>query len=89
MALVSGDYQAADLVERACLAYARAASFDPASVGAAMLEELKGVLTPAQIVELAAVVGMWKMINTIHDTLHLPIEPGLPDAAGLIAAAKA
>ena len=89
LALVSGADEGGDAVERACFAYARAASFDPASVDVAMLEELKAVLSPAQIVELATVVGMWKMINTIHDTLHLPVEPGLPDAAGLIAAARA
>ena len=88
-ALASGEDKGGDPIERACLAYARAASFDPASVRVAMLEELKAVLTAPQIVELAAVVGMWKMINTIHDTLHLPVEPGLPDAAGLIAAARA
>jgi uncharacterized peroxidase-related enzyme len=88
-ALANGQDKGGDPIEHACLAYARAASFDPASVGLAMLEEIKAVLTPPQIVELAAVVGMWKMINTIHDTLHLPVEQGLPDAAGLIAAARA
>ena len=87
-ALASGEDMGGDPVERACLAYARAASFDPASVTVAMLEELKAVLSVPQIVELATVVGMWKMINTIHDTLHLPVEQGLPDAAGLIAAAR-
>lgn len=88
-ALVSGEDVGADPVEQVCLDYARQVSFDPASYGLERLEALKEVLSAPQIVELAAVVGMWKMINTIHDTLHLPSEPGLPDAAGLIARAKA
>jgi uncharacterized peroxidase-related enzyme len=80
-ALVSGADQGRDAVEAACFAYARAASFDPGSVTPELLERLKEVLTSAQIVELAALVGLWKMINTIHDTLHLPIEEGMQDYA--------
>lgn len=75
--LVSGKDEGRDAVERACYAYARAASFDPNSVGVELLEQLKSVLSSAQIVELAAVVGLWKFINTVHDTLHLPIEQDL------------
>lgn len=80
-ALVTGADEGADPVERACFAYARAASRDPASVTGAMLDWLREDLTSAQLVELAAVVGMWKMINTIHDTLRLPIEESMLDHA--------
>lgn len=80
-ALVTGADEGADQVEAACFEYARAASHDPASVTPQMLEGLKAALTSAQIVELAAVVGMWKMINTIHDTLQLPIEEHMQDYA--------
>jgi len=73
-ALISGEDEGGDPVERACFAYARAASFDPSSVSAEMLDGLKSVLTPGQIVQLAAIVGMWKLFNTIHDSLHFPIE---------------
>ncbi len=73
-ALISGEDAGGDPVERACLAYARAASFDPNSVSAGTLAEMRSVLTPGQIVQLAAIVGMWKLFNTIHDSLHLPIE---------------
>jgi len=72
--LISGKDEGRDPVERACFAYARAASFDPASVPRQMLEELRRLLTPAQIVQLAGIVGKWKMVNLIHDSLHLPIE---------------
>lgn len=82
-ALVTGADEGADPTEKACFAYARMASFDPHSVTIEMLERLKAALTAPQIVELAALVGSWKMINTIHDTLHIPIEEGLPDGAAL------
>lgn len=73
-ALISGEDQGGDPIERACFAYARAASFDPNSVSGEILDSLKSVLSPAQIVQLAAIVGMWKLFNTVHDSLHLPIE---------------
>lgn len=73
-ALISGADEGGDPVEQACFAYARAASFDPNSVSAELLDDLKKVLTPPQIVQLSAIVGMWKLFNTIHDSLHLPIE---------------
>jgi alkylhydroperoxidase family enzyme len=72
--LISGADLGSDPIERACYAYARAASFDPNSVSPQILTDLKAVLTPGQIVQLAAIVGMWKLFNTIHDSLHLPIE---------------
>lgn len=72
--LISGDEKGSDPVEQACFAYARAASYDPNSVSPEMLADLRAQLTPAQIVQLAAIVGMWKLFNTIHDSLHLPIE---------------
>lgn len=73
-ALISGADEGSDPVEQACFAYARAASFDPNTVSAELLADLKKVLTPPQVVQLSAIVGMWKMFNTIHDSLHLPIE---------------
>ena len=72
--LVTGADQGGDTVEQACFAYARAASFDANSVSDEILADLKAVLTPGQLVELAGIVGMWKLFNTIHDSLHLPIE---------------
>lgn len=73
-ALIFGENLGGDPVERACFAYARAASFDSNSVADEILSDMKAVLTPGQIVQLAAIVGMWKLFNTIHDSLHLPIE---------------
>ena len=52
-------------------------SADPATVPDDVLERLKVHLTPPQIMELSCVVGFWKMYNTIHDALRIPIEAHL------------
>ncbi|MDE0061025.1 MAG: hypothetical protein OXI22_07620 [Defluviicoccus sp.] len=76
-ALLDAGYEPEDPVERACFAYARAATLDPANVPPELLERLAATLTPPQIVELACVVGFWKMYNTIHESLGVPIEAAL------------
>ena len=77
MDLVRGDLEPRDEFERVCFDFARAASADPASVPNEIFARLKTLLTPPQIVELAAVVGFWKMYNAIHDALRIPIEAHL------------
>jgi uncharacterized peroxidase-related enzyme len=75
--ILDDDYQPANAMERACFDYVRAASTDPANVPTAVLENLKKHLKPEQIVELACVVGFWKFYNTVHDSLHIPVEEHL------------
>jgi uncharacterized peroxidase-related enzyme len=75
--LLTGDLLPEDETEAACMEFVRIASEDPTSVPEAVLHRLRELLSPAQIVELAAVVGFWKMYNTIHDALHIPIEEAL------------
>ena len=76
-ALLDAGYEPEDPMERACFAYARTATLDAADVPAEVLENLTAALTPPQIVELACVVGFWKMYNTIHESLGVPIEAAL------------
>ncbi|MCY4549400.1 MAG: hypothetical protein OXC28_13630 [Defluviicoccus sp.] len=76
-ALLDPGYQPDDPVESACFAYARAATLDPADVPRELLERLAATLTPPQVVELACVVGFWKMYNAIHESLGVPIEAAL------------
>ena len=73
-----------DDFEKACLDYVEAASSDPTSVPQSVLDNLKKELTPAQIIELACVVGFWKMYNTIHDSLHVPLEEDLLAESGYV-----
>ena len=61
-----------------------AASADPTAVPTEILDRLKQHLTPPQIVELACVVGFWKFYNTVHDSLHIPVESQLLQDTGYV-----
>lgn len=87
--LIDGSLPPKNDTERVCFAYARAASNDPTDVPVKILEELKRYLTPPQIVELACVIGFWKFYNTVHDSLHIPVEQHLLDDTGYVALARA
>ncbi len=82
--LLSGDYQPKDELERACIDFVVAASTDAAHVPDELLERLKQHLTPPQVVELACVVGFWKFYNTVHDSLHIPLESSLLADSGWV-----
>jgi uncharacterized peroxidase-related enzyme len=75
--ILDDDYKPANEMERACFDYVRTASTDPANVPEELLKRLKKHLSPPQIVELACVVGFWKFYNTVHDSLHIPVEEHL------------
>jgi len=82
--LITGNMESADEFERACFDYVRAASADPTSVPTEILQRLKQHLTPPQIIELACVVGFWKFYNTVHDSLHIPVESQLLQDTGYV-----
>ena len=82
--LITGQAKPANAMEAACFDYVRAASSDPSNVPDHVLENLKAHLTPAQIVELACVVGFWKFYNTVHDSLHIPIEQQVLGDTGFV-----
>jgi uncharacterized peroxidase-related enzyme len=82
--IITGDVEPDNAFERACYDYVRAASEDPTSVEDAILQALKENLTPPQIVELACLVGFWKFYNTVHDSLHIPVESQLLEDTGYV-----
>ena len=82
--IITGVNVPANEMERACFDYVRAASEHPASVSDEILQRCKRHLTPAQIVELACVVGFWKFYNTVHDSLHIPVESSLLGDTGYV-----
>ncbi len=82
--IISGEAAPADDMERVAFSYARAATEDPTSVPRELLDELAEHLTPPQIVELACVIGFWKFYNTVHDSLHIPIESHLLEDTGYV-----
>lgn len=83
-AIIAGTYQPKNELERVCFDYVRAASADPTAVPDEILQRLKQHLTPPQIVELACVVGFWKFYNTVHDSLHIPVESQLLEDTGYV-----
>lgn len=82
--IIDGTYEPTSEMERACFDYVRTASEDPTQVPIALLQRLKKHLTPPQIVELACVVGFWKFYNTVHDSLHIPVESQLLQDTGYV-----
>ena len=81
--ILDPDHEDVDQVEAACMDYARAASTDASEVPQEIVSRLSEMLTPPQVVELACVVGFWKMYNTIHESLYIPLEDALIDADGV------
>ena len=75
--ILDDDYLPENEMERACFDYVRAASADPANLPMEILQRLKEHLSPPQIIELSCVVGFWKFYNTVHDSLHIPVEEHL------------
>ena len=76
-ALLDPEFEPEDPVEGACFAFARAATRDPSDVPQAVVSRLTEALTPPQVIELACVVGFWRMYNSIHESLYVPIEDEL------------
>lgn len=87
--LIDGSDIPADDMERVSYAYARAASKDPTNVSVEILHDLRDHLTPPQIVELACAVGFWKLFNTVHDSLAIPVEAHLASEARYVELAPA
>ena len=82
--LITGEAHPADEMEKACFDYARAASTDPSNVPDEILDNLKKHLDSPQIMELACLVGFWKFYNTVHDSLHIPVETDLLGDTGFV-----
>jgi uncharacterized peroxidase-related enzyme len=82
--MIVGESDPKDEFERVCFDYVRAASEAPYAVPDEILQRLKQHLTPPQIVELACVVGFWKFYNTVHDSLHIPVEAQVLQDTGYV-----
>ena len=76
-ALLDPEFEPDDPAEAACFAFARAATRDPSDIPQAVIARLTEVLTPPQVIELACVVGFWRMYNSIHESLYVPVEDEL------------
>lgn len=82
--LLTGDFEPKDELEAVCFEYVRASSADPTAVPQELLDRLNKHLTPPQIVELACLIGFWKLYNTVHDCLKVPVEADLLSQTGYV-----
>ena len=60
--------------ERVAFQFAHQASLDPTGVTDAMRAELAKQFTPSEVMEIVLTVGFWKMYNTMHTAMGLPLE---------------
>jgi uncharacterized peroxidase-related enzyme len=82
--IITNAYEPKNEMERVCFDYVRSASEDPTSVPEEILQRLRQHLTPPQIIELACLVGLWKFRNTVHDSLHIPVESTMLGYTGYV-----
>ena len=73
-ALLDPGFEPDDPVEAACFAFARAATRDPSDVPQTVIARLTEALTPPQVIELACVAGFWRMYDSIHESLYVPVD---------------
>lgn len=82
--MLAGELEPKSDFERVAFEYVRVASEDPTLVPDDLLASLKARMTPPQIIELACLVGFWKFYNTVHDSLHIPVESHLLKDTGYV-----
>ena len=71
----------ADEREAIAFDFAHQASLDPAGVTDEMRERLSEHFSPGEVMEIVLVVGFWKMYNTMHTAMGVPLEdPVLEEA---------
>ena len=73
--------QPTDEREAVAFEFAHQASLDPIGVSDELRRQMAEHFTPSEVIEIAYVIGFWKMYNTIYSALHIPLEdPVLDDA---------
>ena len=60
--------------EAVAFEFAHQTSLDPTGVTDEMRRRLAEHFTPGEVMEIVLVVGFWKMYNTMHTAMGLPLE---------------
>ena len=60
--------------EAVAMEFVRAASADATAVSDDLRARLAQHFTPPEVMEIVLLVGFWKMYNTMHNAMNLPIE---------------
>jgi AhpD family alkylhydroperoxidase len=78
---VLGLDEPADEGEAVAFEFVHQSSLDPAGVTDDMRRRLAEHFTPEQVMEIVLVMGFWKMYNTMHTAMGVPIEDPVLDEA--------
>jgi alkylhydroperoxidase family enzyme len=74
----------ADAREAVAFEYVHQASLDPAGVTDDLRQRLAEQFTPEEVMEITLVMGFWKMYNTMHTALGVPLEDPVAHEAGWV-----
>jgi uncharacterized peroxidase-related enzyme len=74
----------ADEREAVAFEFVHQASLDPAGVTDDLRRRLAEQFTPPEVVEIVLVMGFWKMYNTMHTAMGVPIEDTVLDEVGWV-----
>jgi hypothetical protein len=75
---LQGDYRASGLFnarEKAAIAWAEAMTLNTAKRDDAVWNEMRGLFTDAEIVEISLASGLFNMINRLNDSFRTELEP--------------
>jgi alkylhydroperoxidase family enzyme len=78
LAALQGDYRASalfDAREKAVLAWSEAVTLNTAKRDDAVWNELRGLFSDAEIVEISLATAMFNMINRLNDSFRTELEP--------------
>ncbi len=68
------DLKPVDERERVAMEFIQKASLYPAGVSDELRAELANHFSPQEVMEIVLILGFWKMYNTMHDAMKLPLE---------------
>jgi alkylhydroperoxidase family enzyme len=75
---LQGDYRGSPLFnekEKAAIAWAEAMTLNTAKSDDSVWNELRGLFTDAEIVEISLASGLFNMINRLNDSFRTELEP--------------
>ena len=74
--------------EAVAMQFVREASRDAAAVSDDLRAKLAQHFTPQEVMEIVLVIGFWKMYNTMHNAMNLPIEDPVQGYTGWVKGSK-
>jgi uncharacterized peroxidase-related enzyme len=74
--------------EAVAMQFVREASRDATAVSDELRAKLAQHFTPQEVMEIVLVIGFWKMYNTMHNAMNLPIEDPVQGYTGWVKGSK-